>query len=247
MSSPRELAAALRGADPVAVLSGAGVSVGSDVPAFRGRDGLWDRFDPTEYATLSAFREDPAKVWAMLRELNRILDAAEPNGAHRALAELQRRGVVGTIVTQNVDGLHQAAADGPVDVVEIHGTRETLSCLSCGSTVGRERVVEEVEAGRVPRCRECDGLLKPDAVFFGEQLPPEAVRRAEVAARGCELLLIVGTSAEVYPVADLPRLAAGAGAELWEVNPSPAVASAQPVAGPAEEVLPAVVDHLDGD
>lgn len=245
VSAEEALADALTAADGSAVaLTGAGMSVASDVPAFRGGGGLWERFDPVEHASLSAFRRDPARVWAMLRELDAIIEAAEPNAAHRALADLQRHGLLGTIVTQNVDGLHQAA--GSTDVVEVHGSRSTLTCLSCGHTVPREAVLDVVESREVPRCGPCGGLLKPDAVLFGERLPEDAVERAEAAVEACSLLLVVGTSVEVHPVADLPARARRSGAALWEVNPDPAVAGARAVPARAEEALPRVVQAALG-
>lgn len=224
------------------VLSGAGVSVSSDVPAFRDPGGLWDRYDPFEYATLEAFVRRPGQVWEMLRDLDRVLDSAAPNPAHRALARLEHAGLVEGIITQNVDGLHQQA--GSRHVIELHGSRFTLSCLDCDRTVARAQVIADVRDGQVPRCEGCGGLLKPDVVFFGEALPAAAISRARQQVRRCELLLVVGTSAEVYPAAELPLLAADSGARVWEINPEPAVAGARSVPRPAEDALPRLVDLL---
>ncbi|HEX2028000.1 MAG TPA: NAD-dependent deacylase [Nitriliruptorales bacterium] len=251
----RELAQALDAAQgEVVVLSGAGVSVSSDIPAFRGRGGLWHRYDPLEYAHIEAFLHTPEKVWRMLRELDAVLEAASPNPAHDALAELERLGLVRSVITQNVDGLHQAA--GSETVIELHGSRRTLSCVDCGATVGREQVLDTVERGDVPRCERCGGLLKPDVVLFGEALPAGALERARDEVRDCQILLVVGTSAEVEPAASLPALGAGHGAEVWDINPEPS-GLPRDLQGPgsagrrlglhAEEALPRLVRLLRAD
>lgn len=238
-----ELVAALAGSNrPAVVLSGAGISVSSDIPAFRGSGGLWARYDPMEYATLEAFRADPDKVWQMLWELDAVLEAAEPNPAHHAIADLQRLGVVSTVVTQNIDGLHQRA--GTQDVVELHGSRTSLTCLRCSRTYPREQVSAEDSAGVAPRCEACGGALKPDAVFFGEMLPMDAWRRAEQQVRDCEDLLVVGTAGEVEPAASLPHLAGSAGARVWEINPDPSLPVGRRIPRAAEEALPELVERL---
>ena len=238
-----ELAAALAGsARPAVVLSGAGISVSSDIPAFRGSGGLWARYDPMEYATLEAIRTDPDRVWQMLWELDAVLEAAEPNPAHHAIAELQRLGVVSTVVTQNIDGLHQRA--GTQDVVELHGSRTSLTCLRCSRTYLREQVAAAAAAGGAPRCESCGGALKPDAVFFGEMLPMDAWRRAEQQVRRCVELLVVGTAGEVEPAASLPHLASSGGARVWEINPDPTLPAARGIPRPAEQALPELVERL---
>ncbi len=229
---------------PAVVLSGAGISVSSDIPAFRGSDGLWTRYDPMEYATIDAFRADPEKVWTMLWELDAILEAAAPNAAHDAIAELQRLGAVSAVVTQNIDGLHQDA--GSDDVVELHGSRHVLVCLGCARTTRRRDVAEEAERGAVPRCGVCDGVLKPAAVFFGEALPADAVRRAQELVRDADEVLVVGTAGEVEPAASLPYLAEHHGARLWEINPDPSLPTARWIVRGAEDVLPELVDRLPG-
>ncbi|MDX1659723.1 MAG: NAD-dependent deacylase [Nitriliruptorales bacterium] len=226
-----------------AVLTGAGISVASGIPSFRGDSGIWTRYDPADYATIDAFDRDPERVWRFLAELAETLGAAEPNDAHRAIARLEARGYVAAVLTQNVDGLHQAA--GSSNVVELHGGHDTLSCRSCGKTHRAEDVQLPPQIA-VPTCRSCDGVLKPDVVLFGEPLPPMAVRKAEHAARNCGVMLVVGTSAEVYPVAGLPDMAARAGATIWEVNPQPSVAGARTIAAPAEDVLPVLAQRLVG-
>lgn len=224
------------------VFTGAGVSVASGVPSFRGRGGLWSRYDPDEYASIRALRADPEKVWGFLRELRGTLDAAAPNAAHHAIAQLEATGVVTHVVTQNVDGLHQRA--GSSSVIELHGSDRTVSCLDCGRRFPREDV-EHLADDPIPRCPSCDGVLKPDVVLFGEELPQGPFRRAEHAIRHCGVLLVVGTSAEVYPAARLPDLARRHGASVWEVNPVVELADADgSVRGPAEEVLPALAAAL---
>lgn len=199
----------------VAVLTGAGISVESGIPDFRSRGGLWERFDPAEYATIQAFRADPAKVWKMLAEMEAVLDAARPNPAHEALARLEQAGVVTGVITQNIDGLHQAA--GSRKVVEFHGSHRTLSCLACGARFSRD---EARQRGRPPAC-ECGALLKPDVVFFGEPIPEGALREAYRLAASCRVMLVVGTSAEVAPANQMPWVAKQAGAAVIEVNTAP--------------------------
>lgn len=226
------------------VLTGAGVSLASGIPTFRSDDGLWSRYDPAEYGHIEAFRRDPEKVWRMILELDEILEHAQPNAAHRAIAELEQLGVVSDVLTQNADGLHQRA--GSTRVVELHGSNRTLVCLSCDRRFARDDVREALAARAAPRCTACGAVLKPDAVFFGEPLPPQALRDAHDAVQRCSALLVVGTSAEVYPVADLPQLARGAKATLIEVNPEPVLPAHHRLAGPAEQLLPELVAHVRG-
>lgn len=199
----------------VVVLTGAGISVESGIPDFRSPQGLWTRFDPFEYATIEAFLSTPGKVWRMLAEMVEVLEAARPNPAHEALARLEEAGVVRGVVTQNIDGLHQAA--GSRRVVEFHGSHRTLSCLACGSRCTHE---EARPRGLPPPC-DCGALLKPDVVFFGEEIPPEALRESTRLVGGCRALLVVGTSAEVAPASQIPWLAKRAGATVVEVNLEP--------------------------
>ncbi len=238
-----ELAAVLTKPErPAVVLSGAGISVSSDIPAFRGSGGLWARYDPMEYATLQAFLTDPDKVWQMLWELDAVLEAADPNPAHDAIAELQRLGAVGTVVTQNIDGLHQRA--GSEDVVELHGTRSSLTCQACRQTVSREAVTADGAGSGAPRCRACGGPLRPDVVFFGEPLPVDAWQRAEQQVLAASDVLVVGTAGEVEPAASLPHLASDAGARVWEINPQPSLAIARRIERPAELALPELAARL---
>ncbi len=211
--SAESLAQLIRDNQPCVVLTGAGVSTESGIPDFRSRDGIWSRYDPMEYASIEAFRRDPAKVWDFYARRLGVLQAAEPNAAHLALARLERLGWVEAVVTQNVDRLHERA--GSRDVVEVHGSLRTSSCLDCGHVEGFDRVVELLPT---PRCRRCGAVLKPDVVMFGELLPAAAIQRSVELAREASLLLVVGSSLEVHPVASLPDETLAAGGRLAIVN-----------------------------
>jgi NAD-dependent protein deacetylase/lipoamidase len=198
---------------PCVVLTGAGVSTESGIPDFRSASGIWAQYDPMEYATIDAFRRSPEKVWDFYAKRLGVLMEAKPNPAHQALAELERRGLVEAVITQNVDRLHERA--GSRNVIEVHGSLRTSSCLECGHSESFERVVELLP---VPHCQRCGSVLKPDVVMFGELLPEEAIDRAFELARGAGLFLVIGSSLEVYPVAGLPEQALDAGAALAIVN-----------------------------
>ena len=212
--SAERLAELIRTRQPCVALTGAGVSTESGIPDFRSPTGIWAEVDPMEYASLRAFREDPEKVWSFYALRIDLLTGAEPNAAHHALAELERRGFVQAIVTQNIDLLHTRA--GSREVVEVHGSIRTASCLACGH---RQALDESLLP--VPRCPECGAVLKPDVVFFGEVLPTEAIDRAYALARGAELMLVVGSALEVFPVAELPVETLRSGGSLAIVNRGP--------------------------
>jgi NAD-dependent deacetylase len=203
-----ELADLLQERQPCVVLTGAGISTESGIPDFRSPSGIWAQYDPMEYATIDAFRRDPEKVWEFYALRLGVLGEAQPNAGHLALAELERRGLVQAIVTQNIDGLHQRA--GSQEVIEVHGSIRTASCLRCGERIPLVRPA--------PRCPRCGELMKPDVVMFGELLPEGALERATDLARGAGLLLVVGSALEVYPVAGLPEETLGAGGALAIVN-----------------------------
>ncbi|MBN1773511.1 MAG: NAD-dependent deacylase [Deltaproteobacteria bacterium] len=200
----------------VAALTGAGISVDSGIPDFRSRGGLWERFEPEEYATVEALDRDPDKVWRMLREMGRLVAEARPNPGHAALARLEALGLLDAVITQNVDDLHQAA--GSRRVVEFHGNARALRCLNCDA---RSRQDRPPPGDRAPRCPACGGLLRPQVVFFGEPIPPSALAEAAKLARGCRTMLVVGTSATVAPASLLPFMAKESGARLVEVNLEP--------------------------
>jgi NAD-dependent deacetylase len=201
---------------PCVVLTGAGVSTESGIPDFRSPSGIWAQYDPMEYATIDAFRRDPEKVWDFYSRRLGVLTEAEPNPAHRALAELERAGLVEAVITQNVDRLHERA--GSQNVVEVHGSLRTSSCLGCGHREPFDRVVELLP---VPLCERCGAVLKPDVVMFGELLPEGAIDRASALARRAGLFLVVGSSLEVWPVSGLPEEALVHGATLAIVNKGP--------------------------
>jgi NAD-dependent deacetylase len=214
-----KLAGLIREYQPCVVLTGAGISTESGIPDFRSASGMWAEFDPQEYATLVAFRRDPEKVWRFYAPRFGMLGSAEPNRAHVALAELQRHGLVRAIITQNIDLLHQRA--GSKDVVEAHGSIRTSSCFSCGARYPLAEVEPLIEAHGAPPCPTCGAVLKPDVVFFDELLPEAAILRAVQLAETAALLLVVGSSLEVYPVADLPRSTLLAGGKVAVVNRTP--------------------------
>jgi NAD-dependent deacetylase len=236
---PDELREALRKARFVAALTGAGVSAESGLATFRdAQSGLWARFDPRELATPSAFARNPKLVWDWYAWRRERVASAQPNAAHHALVELERRAPQFLLATQNVDGLHQRA--GSRTVVELHGNIGRVKCSREGTVVDRWHA----PAGEVPRCSSCGALLRPDVVWFEEMLPGHALAAAEDAARNCDLLLVVGTSAEVYPAAALPSLAANHGAVVVEVNPNRTPLSAfadYVLRGAAGVVLPQLV------
>jgi NAD-dependent deacetylase len=212
--SVEDLAGLIRERGPAVVLTGAGVSTESGIPDYRSPTGIWAELDPMEYASLRAFQADPEKVWRFYAQRIEMLTGAEPNDAHHALAELERRGFVSAIVTQNIDLLHERA--GSRDVVEVHGSIRTASCPECGTAFPLEKSLLPL-----PRCADCGAVLKPDVVFFGELLPRAAIDRAYELARGTRLLLVVGSSLEVYPVADLPLETVRAGGSFAIVNRGP--------------------------
>jgi NAD-dependent deacetylase len=207
-----EVAEKLKKARSAVALTGAGISVESGIPAFRGSQGLWERYDPMEYAHIEAFLANPGKVWQMLIELGNIVEQARPNPAHLALAQLEDMGHLKAIITQNIDALHQLA--GNKEVIEFHGNGHSLVCLSCGKTYSKEKVdVQDLP----PHC-SCQGILKPDVVFFGEPIPVGASQRAFQVTRECDLMLVVGTSAVVAPASHLPFMAKQNGATIIEIN-----------------------------
>ena len=215
------LAALLREAERAVVLTGAGVSVPSGIPDFRtpGK-GLWEKVDPMEVAHIDAFRRDPDRFWTFYAERFAGLGDCEPNPAHGAIAELERRGLVSAVITQNIDRLHRRA--GSRRVIEVHGSIEWSVCLECGARVGLDRVLELVgrEPG-APACEACLTPLKPDVVLFGELLPRRAMDEAFSLAAEADLMVCVGSSLEVHPVAALPGVTLAAGGRLAVVNRGP--------------------------
>jgi len=216
MDDVHTLAELMRTAQPCVVLTGAGISTESGIPDFRSPTGLWARFDPLDYGSIEAFRADPARVWEFYAPRFGALTEAEPNDGHLALAALERRGLLEAVVTQNIDLLHERA--GSREVIEVHGSIRTSSCPACGARYVLAQVLELLP---VPACGACSAVLKPDVVFFGELLPEQAIDRAFELAESAGLLLVVGSTLEVYPVAGLPEATLAAGGRLAIVNRGP--------------------------
>jgi NAD-dependent deacetylase len=218
-TAQQQLADLIRDSGSTVALTGAGISVPSGIPDFRTPGaGLWTKVDPMKVAHIDAFHRDTEAFWAYYRPRFELLGDKRPNPAHEALAELERRGRLEAVITQNVDRLHRAA--GSRRVVEVHGSIATSSCTACGQSYGLEDVDELFDADGIATCRGCLGKVKPDVVLFGELLPAEAMAEAEVLCAGADLLLCVGSSLEVYPVAGLPQLTLGAGGAVAIVTRS---------------------------
>lgn len=238
----RKAAALVRSSRHAIALTGAGISVESGIPAFRGTQGLWNKYDPAEYAYISSFLANPRKVWGMLKELYQIMENALPNPAHHALAELEKMGRLKAVITQNVDGLHEKA--GNERVIEFHGRGDILVCLSCSA----QYPIEKISLGTIPPlCPRCQGLLKPDVVFFGEPIPRFALEEAFKEAGLCDLVLVVGTSAQVYPAAELPYQAASHRSTIIEINLEETELTHSLktlfLQGPASQILPRLVEE----
>ena len=198
-------------------LTGAGVSTESGIPDFRGKNGLWSRFDPFEYGTMGAFLSDPEKVWRMLASLLKIVKA-EPNTGHKGLAVLEEKGLLTGIITQNIDGLHQRG--GSRNVVEFHGSLNTFSCLSCGESYSFAYVRECLLP---PHCIACNVILKPDIVFFDERIPHMVLARTQHMLASADLLLVAGTSCQVEPASRIPYQIHNNGGKIIEINMEPAL------------------------
>jgi len=209
-------------AGSIVIFTGAGVSTESGIPDFRSPGGLWDRFDPDDF-TIHKFLHSAktrSKQWRILIEGGAFADA-KPNRAHLAVAELEKLGKLSCVITQNIDNLHQKAGNTPEKVLELHGNMRWLKCLSCGDRVSVPDVLRRTalrEMGGFPVCEQCQGLMKPDVVFFGEALPEDTLQEATWQARSCDLLLVIGSSLVVYPAAYMPMYAKDAGAGLVIIN-----------------------------
>jgi NAD-dependent deacetylase len=214
----------IEAAERVVALTGAGVSTDSGIPDFRGPQGVWTRNPEAEkQSTIQHYVADPeVRRRAWRSRLQSPAWSAQPNAGHRALVALERRGKLDTLITQNIDGLHQAAGSSPERVVEVHGTMREVVCLACGQRAPMERALARVRAGEDdPPCRTCGGILKSATISFGQSLVPEDLRRAELAARRCDLMLAVGTKLSVWPVAGVVPVAKDSGARVIIVNAEP--------------------------
>ena len=211
--STLQLAALLAGADHAVVLTGAGISTESGIPDFRSAGGLWETYDPMKVASMGTFTTDPALFWRFHRPRIDMLGSVDPNPAHMAVAELQRRGIAKTLITQNIDRLHSRA--GSEDVVEVHGSLDKGSCLRCSQTVSMDELCARADAADdgVPRCK-CGYQLKSGVVLFGEAMPIEAIEAAYDACERADVLLVIGTSLLVTPVSNLPSVVLARGGSL---------------------------------
>jgi NAD-dependent deacetylase len=238
----------LEAAQRVVVLTGAGVSTDSGIPDFRGPQGVWTRNPEAEkQSTIQHYVADPeVRRRAWRSRLDSPAWTAQPNAGHRALVALERRGKLDTLITQNIDGLHQAAGSSPERVVEVHGTMREVVCLDCGERAPMERALARVRAGEDdPPCRTCGGILKSATISFGQSLVPEDLRRAELAARRCDLMLAIGTKLSVWPVAGVVPVAKDAGAKVVILNAEPTEMDGLADAilqGSISEILPRLVE-----
>jgi NAD-dependent deacetylase len=243
----RALAGLISESRSTVVLTGAGISVPSGIPDFRTPGtGIWENVDPMEVASIQAFHDDTRRFWRFYRPRFQSLGDVEPNPAHQAVAELERRGLVEGVITQNIDRLHAKA--GTRRLVEVHGSIATCSCISCGATYPREQLDDLFDLG-VAECRACMSKVKPDVVLFGEYLPADAMAVATALASAAELIICIGTSLEVYPVAGLPELTLAAGGRLALVTMGPTPYDAEAavkLSGDVVAELEAVVTALDG-
>ena len=232
----------------IAVLTGAGISTSSGIPDFRGPTGVWTLYpDRVRLLDIDAFLSDPeVRVAGWLDWRDSPARSATPTAAHLALTRLVRAGVVGEVLTQNFDGLQQAAGTPPDAVVELHGTLHTTSCQRCGRRVQTADVLAVLDLFPDPTCADCGGILKPDIVYFGEPLPAEAIDRAIVAAQSCEAFIAIGTTLSVYPVASLAGIAVEAGADLIIVNAEPTGYdnyAREVIREPIDTAVPALADR----
>lgn len=224
-------------AEKVTVLTGAGISVASGIMPFRGKGGLWEKYDPEEVANISNFRRNPRESWVMLKEILEVVEKALPNEGHLALARMEEMGIIKSIITQNIDGLHGAA--GSKYVIEFHGNTRRVVCLGCHSRYPLREIRLEILP---PYCPLCGAVLKPDAVFFGEPIPKSALLESHIEVSQCQVMLVIGTSGMVEPAASLPVVAKKRGAFIIEINPTFSYITSSItdlfLRGRSEEILP---------
>ena len=233
----------------IIAFTGAGVSTESGIPDFRGPGGIWSKYDPDDF-TIQKFLSDGAvrkKHWELLTDSELKMTGAEPNPAHYAIAELAQMGKLYAVITQNVDGLHQKAGVSDDMVFQLHGDMSHAKCLSCGTRYPMEEMAERVKQGiEEPACDHCGGILKPDAVFFGEQLPMDVLMESERRSRTCDLCIVLGSTLVVFPAANIPIYAARSGAKLVIINVGPTemdeVAHVR-IEGKAGQVTPRIIER----
>jgi NAD-dependent deacetylase len=247
ISDVKKAALLLRNSKRVVALTGAGISTPSGIPDFRSRDkGLWDQVDPMTVASLLSFRHDPEKFFEWSRPLTRKILTAEPNPAHYSLAKLEEANILVAIVTQNIDNLHLRA--GSRVVYEVHGHLREATCIKCfHHEEATEHILKFINESIIPKCNQCGGILKPDVVLFGEQLPFKVANQAQAAVSGSDLVLIIGSSLEVTPVALFPLHALDSGAKLIIINEEPTYLDSRADVtfhNDAAEILPRIVDEV---
>jgi len=244
MIEPIEHAAdILSKAKSAVALTGAGISVESGIPPFRGKGGLWEKIDPMKVAHINAFLDDPATVWnVLIKDMKTVLDTARPNPGHAGLVDLERLGILKTVITQNVDGLHQMA--GSSDVIEFHGSFAWQSCLDCNRSIE----TSQVDLAQIPPRCSCGGILRPDCIFFGEMIPRDALVRSQQVSAACDVMLVIGTSATVQPAATMPFIAKDSGAFIIEINPEPTPFTSRvsdlPLLGGAGSIMPRLLKAI---
>jgi NAD-dependent deacetylase len=243
----QEAAELLRGARRAVALTGAGISTPSGIPDFRSAEsGMWQQDDPLEVASLLGFRANPRRFYEWVRPLARTLRAAQPNPAHVALARLEAMGRLSAVITQNIDMLHSRA--GSRCVFEVHGHLREATCIACYLVMPAEELLASwLDRGELPRCPHCGGAMKPNAILFGEQLPAKVFTEAKLAARKCDVMLVAGSSLEVYPAAGLPDVALNAGASVIIINREPTHIDDRAAVIIREDVaaaLPALADEV---
>jgi len=235
----------LRHAKRAVALTGAGISAESGIGAFRGRDGLWSRYDPAVVASIESFTRDPGRFWEFARDVGWMFLTAKPNPAHVALAELESMRHLDCVITQNVDGLHQRA--GSKRVIEIHGNSGRIICTRCSAVYATEKIVDRIARQDVPTCERCGGPLKPHVILFGEPLPKKAFKQAVKKVRIADLMLAVGTSLEVYPAASLLGIAKKSGAKIVSIDSERTGwddLCDYTANGPAGQILPRIVQAI---
>lgn len=247
----QKVAGLLSSAHYAIVLTGAGISTPSGVPDFRSHgSGLWEKVNPFEVASIQGFRYRPQSFYEWIHPLAKLMQHAQPNPAHYAIARLEAMGVIKAVITQNIDMLHARA--GSKTYYEVHGHIREFTCIECMRVFPSEPILEALlneESVKVPRCAVCNGILKPNVILFNEQLPIQVLLKAEQAARQADVLLVVGSSLEVYPVADIPYRIKANGGKVILLNLDPTVFDPQAdlvIHGDCAEVLPRIVHSLEG-
>lgn len=243
------IASDIKNTQHIVAFTGAGISAESGIPTYRGEGGLWTKYDPNLYAHISYFRQNPSYYWNFFKEVRYpMLKTVKPNKAHLALAELEALDHLKTVITQNIDGLHQEA--GSSSVIELHGTTRKIFCVECSEDYTMDEVVSKLETQIPPLCSKCKGVLRPAVVFFGEMLDPQTIDQSYRQAEKSDFFLAVGSSLIVYPAADIPLRAKQTGAKLAIINkdstPLDSVAD-YVINDSAGSVLPTIVDSLRKD